>query len=201
MGAKLYFKYGAMNSGKTTILLQTAHNYEERGMKVLVIKPAKDTKAQDSVSCRLGIERQVDYLIGPEDNVYDIISNHEKVDCVLVDEAQFMTPNQIDQLMQLTVLNDTTIICYGLRTDFKTNGFPGSIRLLELAHNLEEMKTICRCGKKATFNARFLDGKIVTEGDQVLIDGTSKITYESVCPKCYFTLKNEQEKKLIRKKD
>ena len=201
MGAKLYFKYGAMNSGKTTILLQTAHNYEERGMKVLVIKPSKDTKAQDSVSSRLGVERQVDYLIRPEDNVYDIISNHEKVDCVLVDEAQFLTPTQVDQLMQLTVMNNTTIICYGLRTDFKTNGFPGSIRLLELAHNLEEMKTICRCGKKATFNARFLDGKIVTEGEQVLIDGTSTITYESVCPKCYFELKNNEEKKLIRKKN
>jgi len=196
--AKLYFKYGAMNSGKSTILLQTAHNYEERGMKVLVIKPSIDSKAEDKVSSRLNVERQVDYLITEEMSLLDIAKENLDVQCILVDEAQFLQPNQVDELLRITTDYDITVICYGLRTDFKTNGFPGSTRLLELAHKLEEMKTICRCGEKAIFNARFIDDQIITEGDQVLIDGTSKIRYESVCPKCYFELK-EGKKKVLKK--
>ena len=198
--AKLYFKYGAMNSGKSTILLQTAYNYEERGMKVLVMKPSIDSKAQNNISSRLKVERQVDYLLSKDDSILNIVDKHKDVNCILVDEAQFLEPNQVDELLQVTIIYDITVICYGLRTDFKTNGFPGSTRLLEIAHKLEEMKTICRCGNKAMFNARFLDGHIVTDGDQVLIDGSSKITYESVCPACYFKLK-ENEKKLIKKRD
>jgi thymidine kinase len=194
--AKLYFKYGAMNSGKSTILLQTAHNYEERGMKVLVLKPSIDKKAEDRVSSRLNVERQVDYLIDKDTSIIDIIKNHLDVNCVLVDEAQFLMPTQVDELLRITTDYNITVICYGLRTDFKTNGFPGSTRLLEIAHKLEEMKSICRCGEKAIFNARFIDDKIVTEGDQVLIDGTSKIRYESVCPKCYYELKTGKQKML-----
>ena len=194
--AKLIFKYGAMNSGKSTILLQTAHNYEERGMKVLVVKPAIESKAEDKVSSRLNVERKVDYLIYSDTSLLDLIKNHLDVTCILVDEAQFLEPNQVDELLRITTDYNITVVCYGLRTDFKTNGFPGSIRLLEVAHNFEEMETVCRCGKKAKFNARFIDDKIVTEGDQVLIDGTSTITYESVCPKCYFELKEGKQKML-----
>jgi thymidine kinase len=190
--AKLYFRYGAMNSGKTTILLQVAHNYEERGMKVLILKPAKDLKADKSISSRLGVEREVDYLIKAEDDVYKIINKHKKdISCVLIDEAQFLEPIQVDQLMKVTVLLDIPVIAYGLRTDFKTNGFPGSTRLLELAHTIEELKTICRCGRKAMYNARFVNGKFTIDGDQVAIDGMDNVTYESVCPKCYYDYVNK----------
>ncbi len=185
--AKLYFRYGAMNSGKTTILLQVAHNYEERGMKVLILKPAKDLKAEKRISSRLGVEREVNYLIKPEDDVYKLVNKHKKdISCVLIDEAQFLEPIQVDQLMKVTVLLNIPVIAYGLRTDFKTNGFPGSTRLLELAHTIEELKTICRCGRKAIYNARYVNGKITIKGEQVAIDGMDNVTYESVCPKCYY---------------
>ena len=183
---KLYFKYGAMNSGKTTILLQTAHNYEERGMKVLILKPLQDLKAEDKVSSRLGIERKVDYLISKEDSILEKIKNEKNISCILVDEAQFLEPCQVDELLQITILYDIPVICYGIRTDFKTKGFPGSIRLLEIAHKIEEMRTICRCGNKATFNARFVRGQLVHEGVQVAIDGLDNVTYEALCPACYY---------------
>ena len=195
--AKLYFKYGAMNSGKSTILLQTAHNYEERGMKVILLKPSKDLKADDCVESRLGVQRKVDYLIGNDMSIIDIISNIEDISCILVDEAQFLNPNQVDELLKITIDYDIPVICYGLRTDFKTNGFPGSIRLLEIAHSIQEMKTMCRCGNKATINARYINGNLVTEGEQVAIDGFDNVTYESMCPKCYF---NSKDKKRILKK-
>lgn len=192
--AKLYFRYGAMNSGKSTLLLQTAHNYEERGMKVILIKPSKDIKADVSIESRLGVNRKVDYLVDDDTSILDIVSNINNVSCILVDEAQFLNPNQVDELLRVTTDYDIPVICYGLRTDFKTNGFPGSIRLLEIAHSIEEMKTICRCGSKATFNARFVNGKLVTEGEQVAIDGFDSVTYESMCPKCYFKLSGKVKK-------
>lgn len=184
--AKLYFRYGAMNSGKTTLLMQTAHNFEERGMKVLLLKPSKDLKAGGEISSRLGITRKVDYLVQPEDKIMKYMVNHIDVACVLVDEAQFLTSNQVDELLRVTTDLNIPVICYGLRTDFQTKGFPGSTRLLEVAHSIEEMKTICSCGAKATFNARFVDGTFTLEGDQVAIDGMQNVTYESMCPKCYF---------------
>ena len=191
--AKLYFRYGAMNSGKSTLLLQTAHNYEERGMKIIIIKPSCDTKAENRISSRLGAEREVEVLLNKNDDIYKIIEEkYKNISCILVDEAQFLTREQVDQLLKITVLQDIPVIAYGLRTDFKTNGFPGSTRLLEIAHTIEEMKTICRCGKKAMFNARFINGEMTTDGDQIAIDNSQEITYESMCPKCYY-------KKLERK--
>ena len=138
--AKLYFRYGAMNSGKTTLLMQTAHNYEERGMKVLVMKPTKDLKAGEEISSRLGITRKVDCMVRPEDHVLTYMLDHIDVSCVLVDEAQFLTPGQVDELLRVTTDLNIPVICYGLRTDFRTQGFPGSTRLLEVAHSIEEMK-------------------------------------------------------------
>ena len=191
--SKLYFRYGAMNSGKSTLLLQTAHNYEERGMKIIIIKPSCDTKAENRISSRLGAEREVEVLLNKNDDIYKIIEEkYKNISCILVDEAQFLTREQVDQLLKITVLQDIPVIAYGLRTDFKTNGFPGSTRLLEIAHTIEEMKTICRCGKKAMFNARFINGEMTTDGDQIAIDNSQEITYESMCPKCYY-------KKLERK--
>ena len=197
--AKLYFRYGAMNSGKSTALMQVAHNYEERGMKVVVIKPRIDTKAKDKISSRIGIDRQVDHLIDKNEDVRDYIYKLDNVKCVLVDEVQFLNAKQIDQLLFITIEKDIPVICYGIRTDFKLNGFEGSSRLLEIAHSIEEMKTICKCGRKALFNARVINGEFVFSGNQVAIDGNDEVTYESLCPKCYFEeLEKKNEKIKVR---
>lgn len=194
--AKLYFRYGAMNSGKTTLLLQTAYNYEENNMKVIIVKPIIDTKGTNKIVSRIGVERKVDLLLQKEDNLYEIIKNkYKKVNCILVDEAQFITKEQADQCMKIVIDLNIPVICYGLRTDFLTNGFPGSTRLLEIAHTIEEMKTICKCGRKAIFNARFANGKFITKGSQVAIDGEKNVKYISMCAKCY-----ENEKKKIDSK-
>ena len=191
---KLYFRYGAMNSGKSTALLQAAHNYEERGQAVLLAKPAIDTKGDTSIVSRLGVDRDVDFLITPELNLRTEFQRRstlkreelgKRVACLLLDEAQFLSGDQVDQALEIAVLDDVPVIAFGIRTDFLTNGFPGSLRLLEIAHSLEELKTICRCGKKAIFNGRKVNDEFVFNGDQVLIDG-EEITYESLCPSCYF---------------
>ncbi len=190
--AKLYFRYGAMNSGKTTQLLQTAYNYEERNMKVIIVKPSKDTKGDKMIVSRLGAKRKVDVLLTPKDSIIKIVKDkYSKVNCILVDEAQFLEPKQVDELMEIVLKMDIPVICYGLRTDFLTKGFPGSSRLLELAHSIEEMKTICKCGTKAIFNARFVDGKFTLDGDQVAIDGEKNVSYISMCGKCYMEEKNK----------
>ena len=184
--AKLYFRYGSMNSGKSTILMQVAHNYEERGMHVAVLKPGIDTKAESRIQSRIGLEREVDHLIQKGENVYELFKNNEeKPNAIIVDEAQFLETEQVDQLMEIVVKLNIPVICYGLRTDFKTKGFPGSTRLLEIAHTLEEMKTICRCGAKAMFNLRMVNGEPVFEGEQVAIDGENEVEYESLCGKCF----------------
>ena len=149
--AKLYFRYGAMNSGKTTALMQVAYNYKERGMRVLILKPAIDTKGQDSILSRLGISCKVDKLVTPDMDVVELVRADEaangKIACVLCDESQFFTPEQADQLFLVTVDLGIPVICYGLRADFMMRGFPGSTRLLEIAHTIEELKTICACGR------------------------------------------------------
>ena len=201
--AKLYFRYGAMNSGKSTILMQVAHNYEERGMRVAVLKPKVDTKAERKISSRIGLEREVDHLIEKEENIYEIFAHsEEKPNAIIVDEAQFLEPEQVDELMEIVVKLNIPVICYGLRTDFKTKGFPGSTRLLEIAHTLEEMKTICRCGSKAMYNMRMVNGEPTFEGEQVAIDGGAVVSYESVCPKCYYQMvetHKEKPKQYVKK--
>jgi len=195
--AKLYFRYGAMNSGKTAHLLMTAHNYEELGMNVLVLKAAIDTKGLDEIVSRVGGKRKVDYLVSDSDDVYELVDKHDKeIHAVLVDEAQFLTANQVDQLLKITIKKDIPVLCYGLRTDFLTNGFAGSTRLLLVAHSIEELKTICKCKQKATFVVRMNDNEDVFEGNQVAIDGVGDTTYESVCPKCYY----ERKEKSLQKK-
>ena len=184
--AKLYFRYGAMNSGKTTLLLQAAYNYEERGLKTLVLKPSIDTKGENFLVSRIGLKRKVDHLISTEEDIYLYLEKSIKnISCIFVDEAQFLSKHQVEDLMQIVVDFNIPIICYGLRTDFRTNGFPGATRLLEIAHTIEEMKTICACGRKAMFNGRKINGKFTVEGSQVAIDGEDNIEYESLCGKCY----------------
>lgn len=188
--AKLYFRYGAMNSGKSTALLQVAHNYGEQGLRVLLVKPQVDTKGGDRLVSRLGVSRRVD-LLAPAGldllaAVQADLAAHGPLACVLCDESQFLTPQQAEQLFLVTVELNVPVICYGLRTDFMLRGFPGATRLLELAHTVEEMKTICRCGRKAMCNARKVNGAFVFEGEQVAIDGEDRVEYVSLCPQCYF---------------
>lgn len=194
--SKLYFRYGAMNSGKSTNLMQVAHNYEERGMRVVLIKPSTDKKGGDKLVSRLGVERKVDLLINDEQNIYEEVKKWEdnkyKIDCILVDEVQFLKSHQIDELFEIAVCLDIPVICYGLRTDFKMQGFEGSTRLLLLAHSIEELKTICKCGRKAVLNGRRINGKFVFEGEQVAIDNVDNVEYESLCGHCYFKFKNEK---------
>ena len=190
--SKLYFRYGAMNSGKSTNLMQVAYNYEERGMKVLLIKPSTDKKGGDKLVSRLGVERKVDLLINDDQNEVKKWQDEKyKIDCILVDEVQFFKAYQIDQLFEIAVCLDIPVICYGLRTDFKMQGFEGSTRLLLLAHSIEELKTICKCGKKAILNGRKINGKFVFEGEQVAIDNIDNVEYESLCGHCYFKFKNQ----------
>lgn len=185
--AKLYFRYGAMNSGKSSILMQVAHNYEENNMKILVIKSAIDTKASNKLSSRIGLEREVDILLGKDESLVNYYKNiNGIVNCILVDEAQFMSENQIEELWYISKMFDIPVICYGLRTDFKSNLFPGAKRLMELADTIEENSTICECGKKAKFNARFDNGEFTLDGESVVIDGAEeKTVYKPMCGKCY----------------
>jgi thymidine kinase len=193
--AKLYFRYGAMNSGKTTALIQVAHNYQERGMETLLIKPGVDSKGSTTILSRLSISRDVDLLIDKQANLYSILEAESKkrknLQCILVDEAQFLTKSQVTQLFQFAVIINIPVICYGLRTDFLLNGFEGSKQLLLLAHSIEELKTICRCGRKALVNTRKMNGKYVFKGDQVAIDGEKNVEYESLCAECYYKYLHE----------
>ena len=174
--AKLYFRYGAMGCGKTMQLLQVAFNYEERGHKVCVIKPATDTKNGTKLLTRIGPERETDFCFDRKTNLYEkIAKKYQKVQCVLVDEAQFLTKKQVDELMQITIDFNIPVMAYGLRLNFRRDdsGFEGATRLLQIAHEIEEIKTICECGHKATYNAILID------------DGKSQIEYRALCPACY----------------
>lgn len=194
--SKLYFRYGAMNSGKSTHLMQVAYNYEERGLRVVLLKPATDKKGGDKLVSRLGVTRKVDMVISTEDNIFEMIQedvkSKSKLDCILVDEVQFLKAYQIDQLFEIAVKLDIPVICYGLRTDFLMEGFEGSTRLLLIAHSIEEMKTICKCGSKAILNARKVNGKFVFEGEQIAIDHVDNVKYESLCGKCYYKFKENK---------
>jgi thymidine kinase len=182
-----------MNSGKSTALLQAAYNYEEREQQVLLAKPNIDTKGESLIVSRLGVARPVDFTIGADEIVSETFADERSrvlaetgkdVSCLLVDEAQFLSESQVDDLLRIAILDQVPVLAYGIRTDFQTVAFPGSRRLLEIAHSLEELKTICRCGRKAVFNARKVGGRFIFDGDQVAID-QGVVTYESLCGNCY----------------
>lgn len=188
--SKLHFKYGAMNSGKSDTLIKTAYNYEERGLEVIVIKPSIDTKGDRLVVARGGHQRSVDILASPSTNLRQALSHlanrkQIKINCILVDEAQFLTPGQVSQLFSVAKLDDISVIAFGLRADFRSQVFPGSQRLLEIADNIEKLPTMCRCGSQAEFNTRKINEKYVFDGDQVAIDGEAEISYDSLCGACY----------------
>jgi len=196
--SKLYFRYGAMNSGKSTALLQAAYNYEERKQQVLLAKPQVDTKGAAAIVSRLGLTRPVDFTVAPDEDIYAKFTAERAkvlartglpVSCLLVDEAQFLNEGQVDDLLRIAILEGVPVLAYGIRTDFQTVAFPGSRRLLEIAHSLEELKTICRCGRKAVFNARKVGERYIFDGDQIAIDGQN-VTYESLCGACYLEESN-----------
>jgi thymidine kinase len=184
--AKLYFRFAAMNAGKSTSLLQVAHNYEERGQTVDLYTAAIDDRyGTGMITSRLGVQRDTGVFSTTTD--FEEIYRHKtKPSCVLIDEAQFLTETQVVQLHRLAHTSSVPVICYGLRSDFLGNAFPGSKALLTLADDLEEMKTICRCGRKATMNVRLDEkGNRVTAGEQIEIGGNAR--YEAVCAKRFYT--------------
>lgn len=198
--AKLYFRYGAMNSGKTLDIIKTHYNYEELGLNTVLMKPKLDTKGETKIVSRNGSILQVDYLIKQEDSIFDLVAGdliRNNIKCIFVDEAQFLTENQIDELGMIVDKMNITVMCYGLRTDFKTQLFEGSKRLLEIADEIEELRTLCRCGEKAIFNTRKINHEFVFDGEQVAIDGKDEVTYVSLCRKCYL---EEKEKVYTKKK-
>jgi thymidine kinase len=182
--SKLYFRYAAMNAGKSTALLQAAYNYEERGMRVALFTAALDTRTgTGTISSRLGLRRQA-AIFGP-DTEFDSQHLPSDVRCLLIDEAQFLTADQVRQLHRMAHVDGIPVLCYGLRGDFRGMGFPGSLMLLTLADDLEEMKTICACGRKASMNMRLdAGGRRVREGEQVVIGGNER--YRAVCPSCFY---------------
>ena len=190
--AKLYFRYGVMGSSKSAQALITKFNYEEQGMRVWLIKPAADTRyGMDVVRSRIGLEQPAD-VITEEMNLFEIFRDREKEfnDVIIADEAQFLTPEQIEQLRDIVDNYNVPVFCFGLRTDFRTKMFPGSARLFELADSVSELKTVCTCGGKAMVNARIDgEGNIVTEGAQIMLGGN-----ESYRPMCYKCWKKAQQK-------
>lgn len=197
--SKLFFRYGAMSSGKSAALLQVAHNYDEKGIKIAVIKPEIDTRGGDSVISRLGIERKVDALIPANKMVLECL-NDKLPSALIVDEAQFLTPLQVEELYMISKIYDVPVLAYGLRCDFQMQGFPGASRLLELADDIEELKTICRCGRKATMNVRLVDGEPVFEGNKIVLADDANQTYESVCGTCYLKMRSKYYDKLMEER-
>ena len=187
--AKLLIKYATMNSGKTVDLIRTAYNYEENDGKVIIMKPKLDTKGQNKITSRIGLERKVDYLICYDESIFELLKGKLKdVSVILVDEAQFMSKNQIDELSIIASALDIDVICYGLRVNFKGKLFEGSKRLVEVADRLEELVTLCGCRKIARFVGRKVNGEFTMEGEEIIIDGTDKeIEYVPLCKKCYLT--------------
>lgn len=184
--AKLYFKYGTMESGKSTKIIQEAYNYDRNNKSIIVAKPIIDSKGNDKIVSRIGIQRKIDVYI-ESDNLKEI---YEKINkdtfCILIDEAQFLNKNQVFELFKITKLLKIPVMCYGLKSNFKGEFFEGSEALMIYADSLEEIVTICSCGKKARFNARKVNGDFVTDGEDVLIDGSNEnVEYVPLCGECY----------------
>ena len=189
---KLVFKFGAMGSSKSAQALITKFNYEERDMSVWLIKPSVDTRdGADLIRSRIGLEAHA-RIITPEENIVEAYHAAGRHHVIIADEAQFFTPEQIDQLRELVDEEDLPVLCFGLRTDFQTHFFPGARRLMELADSLTEIKTVCVCGRKATVNARIDgEGRIVTEGSQVMLGGND--SYVAMCHRCWVKKIREQQ--------
>ena len=195
--AKLYFKYGAMGSSKTAQALITKYNYEENDLAVWLLKPSADTRDGENIlRSRIGLEAEVE-IVAPQTNLVELFCRERmgRCDVIIVDECQFLTTAQIDELRSLVDEYNIPVMCFGLRTEFQTKLFPGSLRLMEVADTIQEIKTICDCGAKATVNARIdSNGQIVTQGAQVVLGGNDR--YIAMCHKCY--VRGIQEHRVIR---
>ena len=191
--AKLYFRYGAMGSSKTANAIMVKYNYWERGKNAILIKPSIDDRdGKNIIRSRIGLQREAQ-VITPEENILETFAALKDIDVIIADEAQFFTPAQIDQLRDLVDEEDLPVLCFGLRTDFLTRFFPGAQRLMELADSLTEIKTVCRCGRKATVNARIDEnGNVVTKGSQIMLGGND--SYMAMCHQCWRKKIREQEK-------
>lgn len=193
--AKLYFKFGAMGCSKTAQALITKFNYEERGMKVLLMKPAVDNRDGESITrSRIGLSATALAVAQTEDLYALYKREYTSCNVIIVDECQFLAPEQVDQLGQIVIDYNIPVLCFGLATDFTTHLFPGSKRLFEIAESISEIKSVCKCGSKATVNARMDDhGNIVFKGEQVCLGGNDR--YVAMCRKCWLKKKAEQEAK------
>ncbi len=189
--AKLYFKFGAMGCSKTAQALITKFNYEERNMKVLLLKPAVDNRdGVNTVKSRIGLQQEA-VSVREDENIYEkYCRDHSDCNVIIVDECQFLTPEQVDQLSDIVIQRNIPVLCFGLATDFMTHLFPGSKRLFEIAESISEIKSVCTCGAKATVNARIDDeGRIITEGSQVCIGGNDR--YVAMCRRCWLKRRAE----------
>ncbi len=193
--AKLYFKYGAMGSSKTAQALITQYNYEENGMSVWLLKPSADRRDGEVIlRSRIGLQAPAQ-VITPQDDIYALFRLRQKTDVIIVDECQFMPSAQIDQLREIVDMENVPVICFGLRTDFRSTLFDGSRRLFEVADTFTEIKTICDCGAKATTTARIdADGYVVTEGEQLLLGGNDR--YIAMCHRCW--IRNIREHRKVK---
>ncbi|MFV0344025.1 MAG: thymidine kinase [Anaerocolumna sp.] len=195
--AKLYFKYGCMNSSKSANLLMIKHNYEEQGFRVTLFKPSVDDRESNAViKSRVGMESKC-ILVHPESSIFDLFQ-YDTTDVIMVDEAQFLSEAQVNELYKISF--KLPVLCFGLLVDFSQHLFPGSKRLLELSESLQEIKTVCKCGKKATINARFdKTGHVITKGEQIDIGGNEK--YKALCKECFeeFKMGHVLDKKFISK--
>ena len=191
--AKLYFKFGAMGCSKTAQALITKFNYEERGMKVLLLKPSVDVRdGEEIVKSRIGLTAKAVVVNDKEDLYKAYEEKYRDRDVIIVDECQFLTPEQVDELGQIVIDFNVPVLCFGLRTDFLTHLFPGSRRLFEIAESITEIKSVCKCGAKATVNARLDDdGNVVYSGEQVCLGGHDR--YVAMCRKCCLKKQPEQE--------
>lgn len=186
--ANLEYRYGPMNSGKSMALLQMAYNYEENNKKILLVKSITDTKGGDYLVSRIGPKRKIQIKLDRKESLLNdkYVNMLEDKDAILVDEAQFLTTNQVEDLWFIAKTKNIPVVCFGLKTNFKSEFFEGSKRLFELADKFKELETICSCGVKARFNARKVNGKFILDGDEFVIDGENKtVEYVPLCSKCY----------------
>ena len=198
---KLIFRYATMNSGKTLDLIIRAYNYVETNQKVIIMKPKIDSKGDTKIVSRTGLEQNVNILIDKDDNIFELLKQKlENVKAILIDEAQFLNAEQIDELLILSKALDIDVICYGLRLNFRMEAFEGSKRLLEIAEHLEEFKSLCECGDSARYVGRKVNNEYVLEGEEVVIDGTANIEYVPLCSKCYLEKVKKVDFAKIKKK-
>ena len=198
--AKMHFKYASMNSGKSIDLMRSAHNYEENGYKVLVIKPGIDTKAGTKISSRVGLEREVDIVLSNNDLVFDVLKGKlNDISCIFIDESQFLSHKQVDDFFVVSKACNIPVICYGLRNNFKMEAFAGGKRLLEICDILEEIPTLCSCGNIARYVGRMVDGEFVLDGEEVVIDGARNVDYKPLCGDCHLQKVKKIEFTKIRK--